>query len=205
MFEIIPSGGSSVKISTKTETLWVDPSTRRNADKSSELKDAVQIATLLQLLQPAVGDKPRLEGPGEYEVGPFAVVGMAVPSYTGEGSVTNYRIQLSGVTIGVLGNGPAELDDDQLEALGMVDVLLLPIVDGVVGLNSHQAAQLTRRIEPKIIMPIGVAVENTSQEPTTEALQAYVKELAATTEAGGRLKIKSYGDIPATMTVYLPE
>lgn len=205
MFEIIPSGGSSVKIATKNDTLWVDPSTRRNSDKSAEVKDAVQIATFPQLLVDPVGDKPRLEGPGEYEVGPFSIVGSPVAAFAGGGQVTHYRIEVNGIAVGVLGNGTVEMDDDQLEALGIVDVLLVPLADGVVGPNAHQAAQLTRRIEPKAILPIGVAVEDTTQEPATDVLQAYIKELAAATEAGGKLKIKTAGDIPAAMTVYLPE
>lgn len=205
MIEIIPSGGSSVKISTKNDTLWVDPRARRTADKTAELKNAVQIATLPQLLQEPVGDNPQLEGPGEYEVGPFALIGTPAKAFSGEGDVTNYRLEVEGVAVAILGNGPAELSEDQLEAIGVVDVLLLPMADGVVGLNSHQAAQLARRVDAKAIVPIGVAVEDTTQEPASDTLHAFVKELAAQTESGGKLKIKSIGDIPAALTVYLPE
>lgn len=205
MFEITPSGGSSVKIATKNETLWIDPSTRRSADKSAELKDAVQIATKPELLQDPIGDKPRLEGPGEYEAGLFAIVGSPAVAFAGEGSVTNYRVEVNGVAIAALGNGPAELSEDQLEAIGVVDVLLLPIADGVVGLNAHQAAQMARRVDAKVILPIGVAVEDTTQEPASDVLEAFVKELAAQTESSGKLRIKSLGDIPAVLTVYLPQ
>lgn len=205
MFEIISSGGSSVRIATKNDTLWVDPRARHSADKGGELNDVVQIATQPQLLQDQLGDKPRLEGPGEYEVGPFALRGFAINSFDGNAIVTNYRLEVNGIAVGILGNGTHELNDDQLETLGLVDVLVIPVVDGAAGYSSHQAANLVRRIEPKLVMPVGIAVEDTTQEPSSAALADFVKELGAATQDGGRVKIKTAGDIPTVTTVVLPE
>lgn len=205
MLEIVSSGGSSVKISTKNDTLWIDPALRHTADKVSELKNAVQLATLPQLLQAADSDQARLEGPGEYEAGPFAISGFAVKAFSDDTKVTSYRVEVKEVMIGVLANGVTELDENQLEQLGLVDVLILPVTDGVVGPDAHRAAQLVRRIEPKVVLPIGVSIEDTTQEPASDELAAFVKELGAATETGGRFKIKSLGDIPASLTVYLPQ
>lgn len=205
MLEIISGGGSSVKISTKSGTLWVDPSSRRTADKSADVKDVVQLATESHLLVDQVGEHPRLEGPGEYEAGPFAISGFSVGSFTGVGEATGYRLDVQGVTVGILGNGIIDLTEDHLELLGVVDVLVLPVVDGVAGPSPHQAAQLVRRIEPKVVMPVGVAVADTTEEPSSAALADFVKEIGADSEASGRIKIKSLGDIPEALTVILPE
>ena len=205
MFEVNSGGGSSVRIATKNDTLWVDPSTRHTADKGNEVKDVVQIATQPHLLQEQVGDKPRLEGPGEYEVGSYALRGFAVQSFDGSSLVTSYRLEINEVAIWVLGNGSAELSEDQFEMLGLVDILVLPVSDGLAGVSPHQAAHLVRRIEPKLVLPIGIAVKDTTQEPSSAALADFVKELGAPTQDGGRIKIKTPGDLPAVLTVVLPE
>ena len=49
--------------------------------------------------------------------------------------------------------GQDKLSDSQLEQVGTVDVLMIP-VGGTYTLDSHQAAKVVKQFEPKIVIPM---------------------------------------------------
>ena len=103
-----------------------------------------------------------IEGPGEYEVKEIAIQG--IPSFHDEeegkkrGANTIYLIEMEEMKVCHLGDfGQKELTEDQLEQIGDIDVLMVP-VGGEFTLDAKGAAHVISQIEPKIVIPMHYAI-----------------------------------------------
>ena len=101
------------------------------------------------------GDPFIINSPGEYEVKGIFIQG--IPSFhddkEGEGN-TIYTIEAEGMRICHLGDlGQKQLTDDQLDKIGTVDVLMIP-VGGTYTISSAEAPKIIGQIDPKIIIPM---------------------------------------------------
>ena len=105
-----------------------------------------------------VSGGPRLvTGPGEYEISGILILGM-VTFHDGEegrkrGRNTVYLVEVDEVSICHLGDLGHVLTGEQVEEIGDVDVLLLP-VGGVSTINASMAAEVVRQLEPKVVIPM---------------------------------------------------
>ena len=102
--------------------------------------------------------EPRLvKGPGEYEISNVLIIGIATyhDSIKGQsrGKNTAYLMEIDGISVCHLGDIRHVLNDEQVEEMGNVDVLLLP-VGGVNTINAALAAEIIRKIEPKAVIPM---------------------------------------------------
>ena len=98
-----------------------------------------------------------IRGPGEYELKGIFITGIATfhDSEQGDklGRNTVYVLEMDGITLchmGDLGHLPAS---QLMEAIGDVDVLFLP-VGGVSTIAGSTAAEIVRRLSPKIVIPM---------------------------------------------------
>lgn len=99
-----------------------------------------------------------INGPGEYETKEAIISGISSfhDAKKGEerGVNTIYLIEVDGIKICYLGDfGQEKLTDNQLEAIGQVDILMTP-VGGNYTINGVQAAKIAKQIEPAIIIPM---------------------------------------------------
>ena len=99
-----------------------------------------------------------IDGPGEYERAQVKVLGIATFHDDKEGAErglnTVYAIDMEGMRVAHLGDfAEKALSDEKLEALGTVDILMVP-VGGVVTADGEAAASITNSIEPKIVIPM---------------------------------------------------
>ena len=107
----------------------------------------------------AVGGQPFIiNSPGEYETKTITINGISSfhDEKKGEerGTSTIYRIEVDGIRICHMGDfGQERLSDNQLETLGQVDILIIP-VGGNYTINGIQAAKIANQIEPAIIIPM---------------------------------------------------
>jgi len=99
-----------------------------------------------------------IKNPGEYEIKEIGITGLA--SYhdkdKGEkrGLNTIYLIKVDDIRICHLGDlGQEKLTDRQLETLGQVDILMIP-VDGVYTLTAKEAVKIIKQVEPNIVIPM---------------------------------------------------
>ena len=104
------------------------------------------------------GDPFVIDGPGEYEVRGVFVQG--IDSFHDDkqgkerGKNTIYAIEAEDMRFCHLGDlGQKELTDEQLEKIGHVDVLMIP-VGGTYTISSHEALKVIGQIEPKIVIPM---------------------------------------------------
>jgi len=99
-----------------------------------------------------------IETPGEYERKGIYVKGILAfhDQKEGEerGDIVIYKIEAEGITLCHLGDlGQKELTSEQIEEIGEVDILFLP-VGGVYSLDAKQAAEVVSQIEPRVVIPM---------------------------------------------------
>lgn len=105
-----------------------------------------------------IGGEPHIiRGPGEYEISGILVIGIATfhDSVRGQarGKNTVYLMEVDGISICHLGDLGHVLTSEQVEEIGDVDVLLLPVGGGST-INAAMAAEVIRQIEPKAVIPM---------------------------------------------------
>lgn len=207
MFEIEYKGANTVIISTKKTTLVVDPRLSVVGLKDIKIKDEVQLVTEPRFKVEDQDARIIIDGPGEYEVGDFAMRGAAarrhIDSDDSVKQATIYRIECGDVRIGVFGNIAAKLSDEQLEAIGVIDILILPIGGSGYTLDPTDAITLIRNIEPKVVIPTHYADPGLHYEVPQEALDTFTKELGAPCEEVSRYKLKGAMSIPSILTVVI--
>lgn len=205
MFEIEYKGGNIVILTTKNTTLAVDPKSSLVGLKDVVTKGLVELGTEPRFLLNHADAKLVLEGPGEYELGDFSLRGIAaqrhIDTESDEKLATIYRIGVGEVHVALIGNIAPKLSEDQLEGLGVVDILLLPVGGGGYTLDATSAASLVRQIEPKVVIPVHYADSVLKYEVPQDELETFTKELGAPVEDGGtKFKVKSPASIPQTLT-----
>jgi len=104
------------------------------------------------------GEPFLIEGPGEYEVKNVFIKG--IPAFHDNlqgkerGRITIYSIEAEGIKFCHLGDlGQLQLTDEQLEEVGSIDVLMIPIGGGST-ISSQEASKIISQIEPKIVIPM---------------------------------------------------
>jgi len=102
-----------------------------------------------------------LNGPGEYEIGNVFITGVATFGDTKQGAVrgrnTIFAFNYGGVSVchlGNLGHVPSQAD---VEAIGTVHILIVP-VGGGGSLTPAQAAEVIGLFEPGIVIPMNYKV-----------------------------------------------
>lgn len=107
----------------------------------------------------AVEGKPFLiNSPGEYEVKEVFIKGIAAfhDSVEGKdrGEVVIYKIEAEGLKLCHLSDiGQKELTMEQLDEIGAVDILMIPVAS-THSLDARMAAQIVSQIEPRIVIPM---------------------------------------------------
>lgn len=205
MFEIEYKGANTVVITTKKATIVTDPKLSVVGLKDIVIKDAVEVATEARFATNGQDAKILIEGPGEYGVGDFDIRGIAVQrhldSETQPKLATIYRIEVGDVRIALLGNIYEKLTDDQLEELGVIDILILPVGGNGYTLDGTGAVNLTAKIDPKLVIPIHYADSAIKYEVVQDSLETFTKELGAPIETTAKYKSKGVASTPSVLTV----
>lgn len=138
--------------------------------------------------------------PGEYETKDIMFYG--IPSFHDDkkgkerGQNTIFKIISEEMNIVHLGDLGEDLDDDQLERLGNVDVLLIP-VGGKYTIDYKKAIDLVTKIEPRIVVPMHYKV--TSEENEIATADDFIKNCGLIPEKLDKLKIAKK-DLPLENT-----
>lgn len=205
MFDIEYKGGNGVVISTKKLNAVIDPKLSLVGLKDLPVKDTLEIATEARFASGSKDVQLAIEGPGDYELGPFSVKGVPairhLDTSADEKIATIYRIEVGDARIALVGNISPKLDEDQLEALGLVDILILPIGGGGYTLDATSAAGVVRQIDPKVIIPVHYADDALKYEVPQDTLETFVKELGAPVEITAKYKVKSASLLPPVLTI----
>ena len=99
-----------------------------------------------------------ITGPGEYEIKEVFIQGISAFHDKTEGKekgkVTIFTIEAEGIRLCHLGDlNQKELTADQLEKIGEIDILMVPI-GGTYTISSKEVPKIINQIEPKIVIPM---------------------------------------------------
>ena len=152
-----------------------------------------------------IGGNPRpVTGPGEYEISDVIIIGIATFHDEDRGKIrgknTVYLIEMDEVSICHLGDLGHVLTNEQVEELGNVDVLLLP-VGGVSTINAPMAAEIVRQLEPKVVIPMHYKTQALNRE--LEPVERFLKEIG-TSEVTPQAKLSfTKSSLPLGTQVFL--
>jgi L-ascorbate metabolism protein UlaG (beta-lactamase superfamily) len=147
-----------------------------------------------------------IRGPGEYEIANTLIIGLATfhdkEDGRQKGKNTVYVIEVDDVSICHLGDLGHVLTSQQVEEIGNVDVLLVP-VGGVSTINAASAAQVVRQIEPKAVVPMHYKTPALTRD--LETVDRFLQEMGVK-DAVPRPRVSfTRNNLPPTTQVFLLE
>lgn len=184
MAEITWLGHACFRIKGRDATIITDP-----YDKSLGLGTLNQKAEIVSISHEhphhnatsgVKGDPFVVNGPGEYEARGVFITGVWSFADSKEGKERGrnniFLFHLDDVTVCHLGSLGHTLNSHQLEALGDVDVLMVP-VGGQNALSSGKVTEVISQIEPRIVIPMHYAPGKDATDH--EALDRFMKEIGS--------------------------
>lgn len=148
----------------------------------------------------AVEPKILINQPGEYEVSGVTIQGIAARGHMDEAGVKNatiYKISTDDIRILVTGHVYPELSDGQMEAIGTVDVMFVPVGGNGYTLDGVGALKLIKKVEPKVVVPTHYATKGLVFPVPPQNLEQALQPLAMEPkEIVSKLKLKNtdFGD-----------
>jgi L-ascorbate metabolism protein UlaG (beta-lactamase superfamily) len=135
-----------------------------------------------------------VNGPGEYEIAGVSIIGM--PTFhddkKGEarGRNTVYVFEIDELRIVHLGDIGHKFSEEELDELGTVDVLMVP-VGGFYTVEVAIAVEIVRSIEPSFTIPMHYKVPGMKEDFAKLApVETFLKEIGLTVERADKFSIK---------------
>jgi len=156
----------------------------------------------------AVKGEPKIiRGAGEYEIGGVFITGIQTDGVgkKSENEIRNclYVFDYYGLNIAHLGDMARVPTQTEVEALGPVNIALVPVGSGG-SLNAAKAAEVISLLEPSIVIPMHYATYASKPE-TLEPINKFIKEMGLSTiETLPSLKV-TLSSLPEETHVYTLE
>ncbi len=171
-------------VERNSATVITDPYDARQTGYG-QLKQTADIVTISHqspghdCLEVVAGNPYVINGPGEYEVSGVFITGIQT---SGQKVAENFRNTLyvfdyNSLTIAHLGDLNQVPSQAEVEALGQVNILLVPIGGGN-SLNAARAAEVVSLLEPNIVIPMHYATSECVIP--LEGLNKFLKEMGIT-------------------------
>ncbi|MFA5029860.1 MAG: MBL fold metallo-hydrolase [Patescibacteria group bacterium] len=151
-------------------------------------------------LNAIMGDPFVVRGPGEYETKGIFIYG--IPAWHDEqagqerGANIIYRINTEGINLVHLGDLGHLLSDEQIEKLGDVDILMIP-VGGVFTIDAKKANEIIGEVEPRLVIPMHYKSPLFKEQ--VDGVEKFLKESGLPSETLDKLKINKK-DLPQEET-----
>jgi L-ascorbate metabolism protein UlaG (beta-lactamase superfamily) len=133
-----------------------------------------------QVVRPVRDSVFVIDGPGEYEVKGVLITGVRTYHDSHQGATygvnTVYIMHLDDVVFCHLGDVAHELSQQQLEEIGNVDVLFVP-VGGDKTADPSESTGLISQIEPRIVIPMHYAMNGQSLLRDLAPLEKFTHEI----------------------------
>ncbi len=206
--DILWYGHACFRIKDRTATIITDP-----FDKSIGLSPAGLKGDIVTVshahpghsnVKAVKGNPFVIDGPGEYEVSGVFITGISSYHDTRNGREygknTIFVFEMDGLRVchlGDLGHIPSQ---SQVEAIGDINVLLVP-VGGGASLKASQATEVVSLLEPSIVVPMHYRLSGLAMK--LDPVSKFLKELGvASAEEQDMLKV-SASSLPEETQVVL--
>lgn len=205
MFEIEYKGANCIVINAKKSRLVTDSKLSVVGLNDISTKGSVELATEERFATNNPDAILVIDSPGEYGVSDFDIKGVAAQRHIDKEeeamASTMYRVEVGDSRIGIIGNIYEKLSDEQLEELGLLDILIIPVGGNGYTLDSTGAAGLVRAINPKIVIPVHYADNTLKYEVPQNGLEQFVAELGVPIETVSKYKSKQAPVVGATLSI----
>lgn len=129
-------------------------------------------------IQAVKGDPRLITGPGEYEIGGVFITGIQTNGHSKKDAEeprnTLYVFDYNGITIAHLGDMSRVPSQTEVEALGTVNIALVPVGSGG-GLNAAKAAEVISLLEPNVVIPMHYGTQASMAK--LDPLSKFLKEM----------------------------
>ena len=188
-------GQSCFRLEAKEGSILIDPFSKEIGLKPPRIKDDVILVTHQHSdhnnIEDANPEAFIIQTPGEYENHGIAIRGIQSfhdnKQGTERGLNTIYVLKAEDMTICHLGDLGHVLTDKQIEDIGDVDILMIP-VGGTYTIDAKTAVEVITQIEPKVVIPMHYKVTGHTST-VLEGPEKFVKELGLTPEKVEKYKI----------------
>jgi len=200
-------GANCISMGTKRVRVVIDDNLEELGGKSVLKEGDVAAFTTVH---GSVGGTVRLtiDEPGEYEVSGISVYGISVRAHMdeeGKKSATMYKVMLEDISVLVTGHVYPELSDAQLEAIGMIDVMVVPVGGNGYTLDGVGALKLIKKVEPKVVIPTHYDDPKLNFPVPQQTLDQALKALAMEPkESTPKLRLKA-GELSEIMQLIVVE
>src|SRR5688572_8328091 len=148
-------GANCITLATKHARLTIDDNLQDLGGSSVAKAGDIMLFTSAHAEAPKSASLS-IDQPGEYEVTGISIYGIAARSHLEEEktkTATMYKVIVDDVSILVVGHIYPELSDAQLEQIGMVDIMFVPVGGNGYTLDPIGALKIVKKVEPKLIIP----------------------------------------------------
>lgn len=187
-------GANCLSFSTKGVRVVVDDNLADIGGKSVTKPGDIVLYTSAHG-EPPVETKLTIDGPGEYEVSDVSIYGITARGHMDEEGMhtaTMYKVITKELSIFIPGHIYPDLSDDQLETIGMVDVMAIPVGGNGYTLDAVGALKIIKKIEPKLIIPTHYDIKGLNYPVPAQDLAHVLHELSMEPkETTAKLKLKS--------------
>jgi len=213
--DIVWLGHSSFKISFSSAKAITDPFNKTSVGINFS-KEEADIVTVSHDHDDhnsvdSVGSVKRvINGPGEYEIEGVSVIGIASfhddNKGADRGKNTMYVFEADGLRLAHLGDLGHKLSEKQIDNLGDIDILMLP-VGGVYTIDSKTAADVARSIEANIIVPMYYKVPGLNEKVfgSLESVEPFITALGSKRVDAPKLSVKRNEELTEEQVVYVLE
>ncbi len=180
--DIVFLGRSAFRLRGKDVTVVTDPYPPGKGPGMGKLQANIITASTSapeRSFVSGVDGVPRvIQGPGEYEVAGVLIHGVATHREPGTGPTnTAYVLRMDDLVVCHLGSVSGKLTNEQVEELGNVDIVMVPV--GANGtLEPTTAAEVVAQLEPSLVIPMEFREGGVGD--TLEPVEHFCREMGVT-------------------------
>lgn len=184
-------GLSSFKISTKAATIITDPFHKDSGlvpprGQADVLILAQKNKSLYSATSGISGEHFNVTDPGEYDIKGVTITG--IPLKQDDKFVTIFLVESEDIRILNLTHiKEFNLSEEELESLGDIDVLILPVGGNTV-MSASTASKAVNAVEPKIVIPSHYKMSGLILD--LDPIEKFVKEMGGKKEEMDKLSLK---------------
>ncbi len=203
--ELTYYGGNCLRLTTKKASIVIDDNLPALGLKSVTKPSDICLRSFAAVPEHQASFSANM--PGEYEVSDVAIHGVGARAHMdeeGKMSATIFTVESADLKVVFLGHIYPELSDEQLEAIGMVDILVVPVGNSGYTMDGIGALKLIKAIEPTVVIPTHFADKAVKYEvPQIELAEALKNMAMEPTETIDKYKAKPGEATDVTQLVVL--
>lgn len=179
--EITYYGAGCIYVATKNVNLLIDPPSSESKNTIPKVKSDVTLLSLLDAAKTFKDNGFTIDCPGEYETKGVSVQGVAAGLHIDKPEDSQksvmYVVSASDVRLLFTGNIQPSLSDEQVDVIGEVNVMVVPVGGHGLTLDAKAAAGLISRFEPQYVIPIHYEDGISNYEMPQDKLDTFFKEI----------------------------